>query len=140
MNSRLNIALREHRGLVYEIESNYTPYTDIGTFSIYFGCDHDDVERCIDLVFKELKHFREQRLSDSQIRAAKKQFIGQIGVSSDNNESNALGMAKTFLHYNRFITSEEAFHNIELLTPDLLHDVAQEVLAENNLSILHYGQ
>ena len=140
MNSRLNIALREHRGLVYEIESNYTPYTDIGTFCIYFGCDHDDVERCIDLVFKELKHFREQRLSDSQIRAAKKQFIGQIGVSSDNNESNALGMAKTFLHYNRFITSEEAFHNIELLTPDLLHDVAQEVLAENNLSILHYGQ
>ena len=87
MNSRLNIALREHRGLVYEIESNYTPYTDIGTFSIYFGCDHDDVERCIDLVFKELKLFREQRLSDSQIRVAKKQFIGQIGVSSYNKRS-----------------------------------------------------
>ena len=84
MNSRLNIALREHRGLVYEIESNYTPYTDIGTFSIYFGCDHEDVERCIELVFKELKLFRDQRLSDSQMRAAKKQLIGQIGVSSDN--------------------------------------------------------
>ena len=140
MNSRLNIALREHRGLVYEIESNYTPYTDIGTFSIYFGCDHDDAERCIELVFKELKQFREQRLSDSQMRAAKKQLIGQIGVSSDNNENNALGMAKTFLHYNRFITSEEAFHNIELLTSNLLQDVAQEILMESNLSILHYGQ
>ena len=138
MNSRLNIALREHRGLVYEIESNYTPYTDIGTFSIYFGCDHEDAERCIDLVFKELKQFREQRLSDSQMRAAKKQLIGQIGVSSDNNENNALGMAKTFLHYNRFITSEEAFKNIELLTADLLQEVAQEILAESNLSILRY--
>lgn len=140
MNSRLNIALREHRGLVYEIESNYTPYTDIGTFSIYFGCDHDDAERCIDLVFKELKQFREQRLSDSQMRAAKKQLIGQIGVSSDNNENNALGMAKTYLHYHRFITSEEAFKNIELLTADLLQEVAQEILAESHLSILHYGQ
>ena len=140
MNSRLNIALREHRGLVYEIESNYTPYTDVGTFSIYFGCDHEDVERCIGLVLKELKLLCDQRLSDSQIRAAKKQLIGQIGVSSDNNENNALGMAKTFLHYNRFITSEEAFKNIELLTADLLQEVAQEILAENNLSILCYGQ
>ena len=140
MNSRLNISLREHRGLVYEIESNYTPYTDIGTFSIYFGCDHEDVERCIELVFKELKLLRDQRLSDSQMRAAKKQFIGQIGVSSDNNENNALGMAKTFLHYNRFITSEEVFKNIELLTADLLQEVAQEILAEQNLSILCYVQ
>lgn len=140
MNSRLNIALREHRGLVYEIESNYTPYTDIGTFSIYFGCDHDDVDRCIELVLKELKQFRDQRLSDSQLRAAKKQLIGQIGVSSDNNENNALGMAKTFLHYNRYITSEEAFKNIELLTADLLQEVAQEILDEKNLSILCYDR
>ena len=132
MNSRLNIALREHRGLVYEIESNYTPYTDIGTFSIYFGCDHEDVERCIELVFKELKLFRDQRLSDSQMRAAKKQLIGQIGVSSDNNENNALGMAKTFLHYHRF-------KNIELLTADLLQEVAQEILATRNLSVLCYN-
>lgn len=139
MNSRLNIALREHRGLVYEIESNYTPYTDIGTFSIYFGCDHEDVEHCIELVFKELKLFRDQRLSDSQMRAAKKQLIGQIGVSSDNNENNALGMAKTFLHYQRFVTSEEAFKNIELLTAELLQEVAQEILAPQNLSVLCYN-
>ena len=139
MNSRLNIALREHRGLVYEIESNYTPYTDIGTFSIYFGCDHEDVEHCIELVFKELKLLRDQYLSDSQMRAAKKQLIGQIGVSSDNNENNALGMAKTFLHYNRFVTSIEAFRNIELHTAELLQEVAQEILAPQNLSVLCYN-
>ncbi|MBQ8009859.1 MAG: insulinase family protein [Bacteroidaceae bacterium] len=140
MNSRLNVALREHRGLVYEIESNYTPYTDTGTFSVYFGCDHEDVDDCVDLVYKELRQMREHRLTDSQLRAAKKQLIGQIGVSSDNHENNALGMAKTFLHYNRFVTSEEAFKNIELLSADQLQEVAQEILAESNLSILHYGR
>ena len=140
MNSRLNVSLREHRGLVYEIESNYTPYTDTGTFSIYFGCDHEDVEQCIELVQKELSEMREHRLTDSQLRAAKKQLIGQIGVSSDNHENNALGMAKTFLHYNRFVTMEEAYKNIELLRADVLQEVAQEVLSEKNLSILHYGQ
>ena len=140
MNSRLNVSLREHQGLVYEIESNYTPYTDTGTFSIYFGCDHEDVEQCIELVQKELIQMRDHKLTDSQLRAAKKQLIGQIGVSSDNHENNALGMAKTFLHYNRFVTSEEAFKNIELLSADQLQEVAQEILSEQNLSILHYGQ
>lgn len=140
MNSRLNVSLREHKGLVYEIESNYTPYTDTGTFSIYFGCDHEDVEQCIELVQKELTLMRDHRLSDSQLRAAKKQLIGQIGVSSDNHENNALGMAKTFLHYNRFVTSAEAFKNIELLAADQLQEVAQEILSVQNLSILHYGQ
>lgn len=140
MNSRLNVSLREHRGLVYEIESSYTPYTDTGTFCIYFGCDHHDTERCIQLVLKELQHLCEHPLSDSQLRAAKKQLIGQIGVSSDNHESLALGMAKTFLHYNRFVTSQEAFKNIELLTAQQLQQVAQEILSTQNLSILCYCQ
>jgi len=37
MNSRLNIALREKRGYVYNIESNLITYTDCGLFTIYFG-------------------------------------------------------------------------------------------------------
>ncbi len=138
MNSRLNVSLREHRGLVYEIESNYTPYTDTGTFCIYFGCDHQDVGRCISLVEKELHLLCDHPLSDSQLRAAKKQLIGQIGVSSDNHESLALGMAKTYLHYNRFVTSQEAFQNIELLTASQLQQVAQEILSPQNLSVLCY--
>lgn len=140
MNSRLNVALREHRGLVYEIESNYTPYTDTGTFSIYFGCDHQDTERCIHLVEQELQRLCDHPLSDSQLRAAKKQLIGQIGVSSDNHESTALGMAKTFLHYNRFVTSQEAFKNIELLTASQLQQVAQEILSPDKLTSLCYCQ
>jgi predicted Zn-dependent peptidase len=79
-------------------------------------------------------------LSDSQLRAAKKQLIGQIGVSSDNHESTALGMAKTFLHYNRFVTSQEAFKNIELLTASQLQQVAQEILSPNKLTSLCYCQ
>ncbi len=104
MNSRLNLSLRERRGLVYQVESNLTSYTDTGTFCIYFGCDQQDTERCIKLVHKELKNLCDKKMSSSQLFAAQKQLIGQIGVASDNNENNALGMAKTFLHYNKYDT------------------------------------
>ena len=138
MNSRLNVSLRERRGLVYNVESNLTAYTDTGTFCIYFGCDPADVRRCTRLVYRELERLRERRLTPSQLAAAKKQLIGQIGVSSDNNENNALGMAKTFLHYNRYESREAVCRRVEALTADELWEVANEMLAEDYLSVLIY--
>ena len=138
MNSRLNVSLRERRGLVYTVESNLTAYTDTGTFCIYFGCDPDDVDLCLRLVRKELKRLRDHRLTASQLAAAQKQLIGQIGVASDNNENNALGMAKTFLHYNRYESQEAVCRRVSALTADELLAVANEMLAEEYLSELVY--
>ena len=138
MNSRLNLSLRERRGLVYQVESNLTSYTDTGTFCIYFGCDQQDAERCIKLVHKELKNLCDKKMSSSQLFAAQKQLIGQIGVASDNNENNALGMAKTFLHYNKYDTPEKVFQRIRSLTPEILLEVSNEMFADNQLSTLIY--
>lgn len=138
MNSRLNLSLRERRGLVYQVESNLTSYTDTGTFCIYFGCDQQDTERCIKLVHKELKNLCDKKMSSSQLFAAQKQLIGQIGVASDNNENNALGMAKTFLHYNKYDTPEKVFQRIRSLTPEILLEVSNEMFADNQLSTLIY--
>lgn len=138
MNSRLNLSLRERRGLVYNVESNLTTYTDTGTFCIYFGCDLNDVDLCIRLVHKELKHLRDNRLTSLQLSAAKKQLIGQIGVASDNNENNALGMAKTFLHYNKYESQEAVCRRVDALSADQLLEVANEIFAEEYLSWLIY--
>lgn len=138
MNSRLNVALREKRGLVYSVESNLTAYTDTGTFCIYFGCDLKDTDRCIELVQKELRNLREQPLTTSRLNAAKKQIIGQIGVASDNFESNALDMAKSFLHYKQYEAKEKLFQRIESLTASHLQDIANEMFDANYLSTLIY--
>ena len=138
MNSRLNVSLRARRGLVYTVESNLTSYTDTGAFCIYFGTDPEDVDTCLKLTYKELKRMRDVKMTSSQLMAAKKQLIGQIGVASDNNENNALGMAKTFLHYNKYESSESVFRRIEALTAEGLLEVANEMFAEEYLSTLIY--
>ena len=99
MNAKLNLALREHNGLVYTVESTMVAYGDTGTWSIYFGCDEHDVKRCLRLVRKELDKFMQKPLSDAQLKAAKKQIKGQIGVACDNRENFALDFGKSFLHY-----------------------------------------
>lgn len=138
MNSRLNVALRERRGLVYTVESNLTSYTDTGAFCIYFGTDLEDMDTCLRLTYKELKRMRDNKMSPSQLAAAKKQLIGQIGVASDNFENNALGMAKAYLHYHKYESSESVFQRIEALTAEQLLEVANEMFAESYLSTLVY--
>lgn len=138
MNSRLNVSLRERSGLVYNVEANLTSYTDTGVFCIYFGTEHQQVERCIRLVQKELKKLREKPLSTLQLAAAKKQIIGQIGVARDNAENTALGMAKTFLHYHKMDDPQEVFQRIEALTAKELWEVSNEMFEENYLSTLIY--
>ena len=138
MNSKLNVSLRERRGLVYNVESNLTSYTDTGAFCIYFGTDIEDMDTCLKLTYKELKRMRDVKMTSSQLAAAKKQLIGQIGVASDNFENNALGMAKTFLHYHKYESSELVFKRIEALTAETLLEVANEMFAEEYLSTLIY--
>ena len=104
MNNRLNVSLREKNGLVYNVESNVTSYTDTGLASIYFGTDPKNKEKAIRLVYKELAKLREVKLTATQLAAAKKQVIGQLGVSGDNREGLFLGLGKSFLHYNRYDT------------------------------------
>ena len=138
MNSRLNVSLRERRGLVYNVESNLTSYTDTGAFCIYFGTDVEDMDTCLKLTYKELKRLRDVKMTSSQLAAAKKQLIGQIGVASDNFENNALSMGKTFLHYRKYDSSELLFKRIEVLTAEQLLEVANEMFAEEYLSTLIY--
>ncbi len=138
MNSRLNLALREHSGLVYNVESNLTSYTDTGVFNIYFGTDARDADRCIALTMKELSRLREHPLTTLQLSAAKKQLIGQVGVASDNFESTALGMAKTYLHYGKYEGFEALYRRIESLTAKELWDIANELFGPDNLTLLIY--
>ncbi len=136
MNAKLNLALREHNGLVYTVESTMVAYGDTGTWSIYFGCDEHDVKRCLRLVRKELDKFVEKPLSDAQLRAAKKQIKGQIGVACDNRENFALDFGKSFLHYGWEKNVDRLYEQVDEITTQQIQSVAQELFDEHRLTTL----
>ena len=138
MNSRLNLALRERHGYVYTVESTFTPYSDTGVFSIYFGTDPQKVDRCVALVYKVLAYIRKNSLSSMQLSAAKKQMIGQVCVDTDNHENVALGLGKSFLRFGRYSSVQEVCRKIEAITSADILEVANEVLDENTLSLLSF--
>ena len=136
MNAKLNLALREHNGLVYTVESTMVAYGDTGTWSIYFGCDEHDVKRCIRLVRKELDKLMEKPLTDAQLRAAKKQIKGQVGVACDNRENFALDFGKSFLHYGWEKNIDHLYEQVDEITAQQIQQVAKELFDENHLTTL----
>lgn len=131
INSRLNREMREKRGLVYTAESSLSLYSDTGLFQVYFGTDPDQVEKCTRIVRREIESLADKKLSATAFRKAVRQFCGQLLVSGDNRENNAMLLAKTLLRYTRIIDNRQTADMIEALSPEDLREVASLVASQS---------
>ena len=136
MNARLNVILRERRGLVYSVESSMVCYGDTGLWAVYFGCDPHDVNRCVRLVKSEFKRLMEKPLSEKTLAAAKKQIKGQLAVACDNNENFAIDFGKSFLHFGDEKDIEKLYQKIDAVTAEQIQQVAKEIFDKDSLATL----
>ena len=138
LNSRLNMALRERNGYSYHTESHYHSYADTGVVYIYFSGDKNKLHRSKDIVLKELRKLRNNRLGDVQLLKARRQLMGQIAISAEHHESLMLAMAKSYLIFNKVDSLEEIRRKIDAITPGQILEIANEVLDEEKLFCLTY--
>lgn len=140
MNSLLNLSLREKNGLVYNVESTVQTFTDCGWWGIYFGSDPENADRCEKLIRKELVKLCEKKISDIKLKKYKLQLLGQLAIASENKESVALSLGKSFLRYGKYDSNEQVRKNIESITPDKLQEVAKEIFDVEKLTVLKYNR
>ena len=138
MNARLHMTLRERHGYTYNVETNYSSYSDTGLFSIYLGMDEKFLKKCIDLTHKELRLLREKGLGTLQLHKAKQQLLGQVAIGQENNQSQMLGIGKSILAFDEVRTWKEIALKIDELTSSQLLKIANEVLDEKDFSYLIY--
>ncbi|MBQ6765174.1 MAG: insulinase family protein [Paludibacteraceae bacterium] len=138
LNSRLNLSLRESKGLVYTVESTYTPLSDTGYWCVYWACDPEDYPLSLDLVKKELEKLREVPLSEGALRHALVQLRGQLAISAQNQENSALAMAKSVLYRGTAPEWQETMQRIEQTTTAQLQEIAKICFSAENSFILTY--
>jgi predicted Zn-dependent peptidase len=136
LNSRLNLAVREKNGYVYNIESNYSALSDVGLLSIYIGADPKKLDRCFDLAFKEMKKLRTQKLGTLQLHRAQLQLIGQICISQESNLTEMLSIGKNHLICPEVEDIPTIIQKIRTITHTELLEMANEILTENTFSSL----
>lgn len=138
LNSRLNLSLREKKGLAYNVESSYNPFCDTGLFSIYFGTDEENLDKSISLAMAELKKLRSVRMGQIQLGKAKNQIKGYLARGYENHESLMLSLAKSLLVFDSIESKEEIFRKIDAINPGDIIDTACDVLDPSSLSTLIY--
>lgn len=138
LNSKLNLLLREKHALAYTVDASYTPFSDTGLFTVYFGTDKTNLDRSLKLINKELNDIIEKGLSVAQLKAAKKQLAGQLAISTDNAESQCLNIGKSLLVFKKVETMDEVMGKINAISSDQIKEVASEVFSDDNLITLIY--
>ena len=138
LNSRLNLSLREAKGLVYTVESSYTPLSDTGYWCVYWACDPEDYALSRELVQQELARLRDVALSETALQKALVQLRGQLAISAQNQENSALAMAKSVLYRGVAPDWQETMERIARTTPEQLQKVAKEMFDISNTYILTY--
>lgn len=128
MNSLLNVALREKRGLVYTVEASTGIFSDCGALAVYYGCDPDDNDRCRRLVSETVAAVADGYMNPRRLDRAKKQYLGQLIVGSENLENRILGIARQTLFRGAAIPSQEIIDNIRSVTPDEITALASSLV------------
>lgn len=137
-NSILNSALREKYGWVYGVECSYTQYADAGIAAISFGCDRSNYEKCLEVIGKEVRKLQDSELSQTKLKAARKQFLGQLAIASDNGESQCLSMGKSLLAYGTVMSDIQTREKVEAVTAAAIRDSARCIFGQTDCSRLIY--
>ena len=127
MNSILNVAIRERRGYAYTVESSVTLFSDCGLFTVYFGSDERQVRKCLKIIDNEIARIASGGLKEKALEAAKKQYVGQLLVSSENPESHALSLGKGILNFGQVNTINEIADIIRSVSAEELRSVAESI-------------
>lgn len=134
MNSLLNVALREKRGLVYTVEAGTTLYSDTGLFTVYFGCDSKDTDRCRRMVETRIKALAENPIPERKLAAYIRQYTGQMMLARDNREQSALAMARSMLYHGRVLSLKETIERISGVTPQRIMAAAEKIASPDFLT------
>ena len=137
-NSILNYVLREKNGWVYGVECAYTQYSDTGMVAISLGCDKSNLEKCQTAIEKEIRKLQEAPLSERRLKAAKKQLMGQLAISSDNGETQCLSMGKGLISYGKITGDKKTKDLIDAITAEDVQEVARTIFDFEKLSRLIY--
>lgn len=136
LNSRLTLSVRENYGYAYNVEANYTSYSDVGFWTIYLGTDKKYLDRALDLVYTELELLKEKNLTVQELEHAKEQLKGHVALSLDNNLELMFSIGKSVLMHGKVDSIQEIYDQIDEITLDELQEIAQASFQRENISEL----
>ncbi|WP_323732525.1 M16 family metallopeptidase [Candidatus Bandiella euplotis] len=138
MSSRLFQEIREKKGLVYNISSFSSSYSDCGVFGVYAALDSKNINLMIDLLTEQL-HYLTKNINDKEIDRAKAQMISGILMSMECTSARAKKISNSFAMFGRYISNDEILNEINKVSVQSLTNMAKKILSKNNITLTTLG-
>lgn len=135
MSSRLFQEIREKTGMVYEIYSSGTAYTDCGTLDILFNTDVKKEEEIIRLVAAEIKKLKEEGLKPGELDRAKHMMKGAYVRRFESSEARMMRLGESYMATGKVTSIEDLLEKMDAVTEEDVSKIADQLLDRSKLSI-----
>ena len=129
MSSRLFRSIREERGLAYSCYSASSAYSDVGSFSVYAGCQPDHLGEVAKLIGQELALVAESGLAENELSRVKGQLAGSLVLALEDTESRMSRIGKTLLVRKEFRSIEDELAAIRAVSQADVGALAKRLLS-----------
>lgn len=138
MSSRLFVALREERGLCYDVHSYVSRFRDTGSLTVYAGVDPKNADSTISAVLEQLVRFRDEPLPADEFKKAKTLIKGRLMLRLEDTRSVASSFGNQELMFGTILTADEIVERIDAVQPEDVSRVAADLFqtAKLNLAIV----
>ena len=134
MSCRLFQNIREKYGFAYAVYSFANLMSDTGSFGVYVGTDNNNIDRSIDLIFKELENLKTKPVGKAELARTKAQMKGNmmLGLESMSNRMMRLGSGE--LYFGQYLTLDEVLKSTDAVTYENILEVANKIFKFENFS------
>jgi predicted Zn-dependent peptidase len=139
MSSRLFQRIREKEGLVYTVLSYHNGYLNGGYEAVYAACVPRNLKRVLSITLEEMKAIKADGATAAELAAAKLHLKGSILLSLESTVSRMSGIARQEYYFGRQYTPDEIIQQIDAVTLDDIHSVAQTIVDPDSLSLTLLG-
>jgi predicted Zn-dependent peptidase len=134
MSSRLFQILREDKGLAYSVYSSWAFMEDTGALTISAGLDHDDLEKSLRIIARELRALAETPVGTAELRRARDFVIGQMELSLEGTENQMNWVGESLLGYGRVLEPREIKQRLASVTAAEVRTAARDFFRPERLS------
>ncbi len=132
ISSRLYRRLRENRGLVYSISSEYLAYREDGMLVVAGSTAPEYLTSVLGLTLVELWQVLTgaEPIDDEELVKAKMQIRGQHLISGEGSHTRMSRLATQELYFGRAISTDEVLEQIQAVDNAMAQDLANQVLID----------
>lgn len=129
LSSRLFQRIREERGLAYSVYSSVDTFADTGAFSVYIGCQPDNLGQVATLARNVLHEVAEHGITDAECARAKGSLRGGLVLGLEDSGSRMNRIGRSELSYGNHRSVSETLARIDEVTTDEVSAIARTLLS-----------